>query len=87
MYSQGFVWPVVTQTIKNNPKIGFHSFGLLVEGTDCVVSAKEDNDKEDLSPHQTKRIKLFDEKRNDIFDQARRNSLTKELGKFYNSIA
>ena len=57
------------------------------EGTDCVVSAKEDNDKKDLSQHQKKRIKLFDEKRNDIFDQARRNSLTKELGEFFNSIA
>ena len=59
---------------------------LFDQRTDCVVSAKNDNGNEALSPHQRKRIKLFDEKRNDIFDPVSRESLSKELRNFYNSV-
>ena len=62
------------------------STALFDQRTDCVVSTKDDNGDEDLSHHQKKRIKLFDEKRNDIFDPVSHKALSKELEKFYNSV-
>ena len=54
--------------------------------TDCVVSTKNNNGDKEPSHHQKKRIKLLDEKRNDIYDPENRKAISKELEKFYNSV-